>query len=124
MRVLSTVSVPSLSVIANFSYVFLENTDRASSLWHPAVMKYCDLSIMRFLILPCDGAVSYQCSNSCLLHPSRDIPVPFPVRFCTCPYDYVFCHFIDESAFGYASAYVAFQRSAVVEWTPCDTDGR
>lgn len=48
-----------------------DNRAGASSLWHLANLKYCDLSVRHSLVVACDGAVGYQCSDSRLLHSSR-----------------------------------------------------
>lgn len=77
---------------------------------------------MSLLVLARDGAVDYQCSHSRLLHSSCVVPVPLQAHLQNGVHDYGFRHLIYWSTLDEASAYVAFQSSTEVDWTPCGTD--
>lgn len=85
-------------------------------------MKYCGLPFMLFVVVAPDSAVCYQCSEPSPFHSYLRVLVPLAAHLRTRVQNYGFFHFIDRSAFDYASAHVMFQRSDEVHRTSCGTD--
>lgn len=82
---------------------------------------------MHSLVVARDGAGSYQCSDSRLLHFShfsRGVFVLLPARFQAGVHSYGFRHLIYGSAFDYTPPNVAIQSQAGEDWTTCDTHER
>lgn len=86
--------------------------------------EYWVSAVILFFVVAGDGAVGDQCAYSC---------PPFLISWCPCSdIDEMSnsCsplwvhHLIDRYALNFKSVYVAFQRSAKIDWIPCDTDER
>lgn len=90
----------------------------------PVFTEYWVLAVMPFLIDARADAVGDHLVDFCLRLLSRGDFVALKTSLGTIIHVYGFCHAIDGSFFEYASAYVAFQGLAEIDWMPCDTDER
>lgn len=111
-------------IFAYCSSVILDDKVVTSSLWHLATTQYFILAAMSFLVLAGDGASGYQCADSCLHLSCLGVLFLLPTRLRTPIQHYWFRHLKYGTAFDHASAYVAIQLLAMVDWMPCGTDER